>query len=146
MNSQPPPLPPQGKKILIVDDDAVVVKALSLKLSSKGYQIVSALDPSGAVQAVREHKPNLILLDVNFPPDVGGVAWDGFRIVQWLRRLDDSRRIPVIIITGSDLAKFKARSDEIGAAAMFHKPIDNDELLDTVQKVMAEWEAKSKSA
>src|SRR5437773_11788864 len=58
------------KKILVVDDDRVILKALSIKLNAKGYDVLTATDGSEAVTAVRTHKPDLILLDISFPPDL----------------------------------------------------------------------------
>src|SRR5688572_6603246 len=70
----------QGKKILIVDDDAVIIKTTSLKLKAQGYEVSSAMDASEAMTAVRQSRPDLILLDISFPPDVG-IDWDGFKII-----------------------------------------------------------------
>src|SRR5882724_9124769 len=96
------------KKILIVDDSRVCSKALSIKLSAHGYDALTAQDGGEAISTVRREKPDLILLDLSFPPDVahgGGVAWDGFLIMHWLRRIDGAAHIPIIIITGGDPAK-----------------------------------------
>ena len=82
------------KKILIVDDSVVLLKALSLLLLSKGYQVLTAEDGAAALSTVRREKPDLILLDINFPPDVahgGTVSWDAFRIMDWLRRIEICR-------------------------------------------------------
>jgi DNA-binding response OmpR family regulator len=136
MSSIPPPIP--GKKILIVDDDAVVVRALTMKLQGKGFQVLTAMDGSEAVKIVRKESPDLVVLDVNFPSDVTGVPWDGFRIVEWVRRLDASRPMPVIIITGGDPEKLKGRVAEIGAVAFFQKPVNNDELLKVIRKTLDE--------
>src|SRR5213594_4756279 len=78
-----------AKKILIVDDSIVILKTLSMKLKSSGYQVLTAADGATAVSTVRRERPDLILLDITFPPDVahgGGVAWDGFLIISWLQR------------------------------------------------------------
>src|SRR5215468_5822090 len=126
-----------GKKILIVDDCVVILKALSAKLRGKGYQVFTAVEGSEAVSTVRRERPDLILLDINFPPDVahgGGVAWDGFLIMNWLRRMDEGRDIPVIMITGGDPAKYKDKSLAAGAVAFFHKPVDHDELLNVIHQ------------
>ncbi len=88
------------KKILVVDDNEVILKTVSLKLQGCGYQIITALDGTEAVAAARKESPDLILLDINFPPDVDGVPWDGFRIMDWFHRLDPAKKIPIIIITG----------------------------------------------
>lgn len=129
------------KKILIVDDNAIIIKTLSFKLKSSGYNVLSALDGSEAVSITRREKPDLILLDINFPPDVahgGGVPWDGFLIIDWLRRIDEVKMIPVIIITGGDAAKYKERSLKAGAVAFFQKPINPQELLTAIHQALDE--------
>ena len=136
MSSQPPPVP--RRKILIVDDDAVIVGTISLKLKGKGYQILTASDGSEAVKVVRKENPDLIVLDITFPPDVSGVPWDGFRIMEWVHHMDEAQRIPVIIISGSDPEKYKGRSEEIGAAAYFQKPVDHDELMEVIDRTLQE--------
>ena len=140
------------KKILVVDDNQVILRTMSMKLTSEGYDVVTAEDGSEAVSAVRRERPDLILLDISFPPDVahgGGLAWDGFLIMQWLRRLDEGKDIPIIVITGGDPVKYKDRALAAGAVSFFHKPIDNDELLAIVAQTLgkgAEEPAASVSA
>jgi CheY-like chemotaxis protein len=134
MNSTPPPLP--SEKILIVDDDPVVVKALSLRLTSKGFAVCSAADGPEAVKSVREQKPKLILLDINLPQDMG-VAWDGFRIIEWLRHMDEARNIPILVISGGAADKFQSRALAAGAAGYFQKPVDHELLFATIRKTLA---------
>ena len=120
------------KRILVVDDNLVVLKSMAMKLTAEGYDVVTAEDGGAAVSAVRQEKPDLILLDLSFPPDVGhggGVAWDGFLIMAWLRRLEEGKNVPIIVITGGDPAKYKDQALAAGAVSFFHKPINNDELL-----------------
>jgi DNA-binding response OmpR family regulator len=129
------------KKILVVDDDLVILKTISMKLTANGYEACTADDGAGAVSTVRRCKPDLILLDLSFPPDVahgGGVAWDGFLIMDWLRRLDEAKGIPIIIITGGDPVKYKDRALAAGAVHFFHKPINSDELLTVIRKTLEE--------
>jgi len=128
-----------GKKILVVDDDPVAVTTLSLKLKSNGYQVLTASDGPQAISVTRRDKPDLMLLDICFPPDVahgGGVPWDGFVITQWIRGLDHSKHIPVILISGADRAEYKERASAVGASAFFRKPIDNDQLLASIQTAL----------
>src|SRR5437899_5462044 len=125
------------KKILVVDDSLVITRTLSMKLTKAGYEVVTAEDGAGAVKAVRLHKPDLILLDISFPPDVahgGGVPWDGFLIMSWLRRMDELKSTPIVIVTGGDPLKYKDRCLKEGAAAFFHKPVNNDELLAVIRQ------------
>ncbi len=125
------------KRILLVDDDPVILKALSIKLKTQGYDVLTASDGSTAVTTVRTMKPDLIVLDISFPPDFGNVDWDGFRVMEWLRRLDEVTKTPIIIVTGGDPAKYEARSIQLGAAAFFHKPIDHDQFFETIRQLLA---------
>ncbi len=124
-----------GKKVLIVDDDAVILKTTSSKLRSHGYEVIVAMDAPEAMTAVRQHQPDLILLDISFPPDVG-IDWDGYKIMAWLQRVDEVRHIPIIVITGGDAADHEARSLTTGAVAFFNKPIEHDELLTVMAKIL----------
>src|SRR5437899_7248604 len=85
---------PNGKKVLVVDDDAVILKTTAMKLEAQGYKVVLAKDAPGAIRAARKERPDLILMDVSFPPDVAAILWDGFLIMSWLRRLEQTRDIP----------------------------------------------------
>lgn len=132
MSAAPP------KTVLVVDDNEIVVKTITLKLQGAGYRVVTAIDGSEAVAAARKERPDLILLDINFPPDVGSVEWDGFRIMEWFHRLDAARRIPVIIITGSEDPKTKERATQAGAVAFFQKPLEHDYLLKVIRATLGD--------
>jgi CheY-like chemotaxis protein len=128
------------KKILIADDNVVVVKALATKLSACGYTVLTAQDGGTAVSLVRNEKPDLLLLDINFPPDVahgGGIPWDGFLIINWLRRMDEAKSTPIILITGKDPAEFEARARAAGVIGVFQKPIPLPELLELIGRTLA---------
>ena len=129
------------KKILVVDDDRVILKSLTIKLNAWGYDVTTASDGGSALSAVRTQPPDLILLDINIPPVVGhggGVPWEGLLITVWLKRMEEAAHIPIIIITGGDPAKYEERARKIGATAFFHKPIDHDELFDVISKALGE--------
>jgi len=135
------PASTSAKTILVVDDNAIILKTITLKLEGAGYRVITAREGSEAVAAVRKDNPDLILLDVSFPSDPTGVPWDGFRVMQWFRRLETAQKIPIIIITGSDDPQFKERAVTGGAVAFFHKPIDNDDLLKVVKNTLSAADA-----
>jgi CheY-like chemotaxis protein len=136
MNTDPAGAP--AKKILVVDDNEIVIKTITLKLQGAGYQVITAMDGSEAVAMARKEKPDLILLDISFPADVGSVQWDGFRIMEWFQRLDTARKIPIIVITGSEDPKTKERATAAGAVAFFQKPLEHDYLLKVVRATLGE--------
>jgi CheY-like chemotaxis protein len=129
------------KKILVVDDSFIIRKTLMTKLKSSGYDVLEAADGGTAVSIVRRERPDLVLLDLSFPPDVahgGGVAWDGFLIMAWLQRMDEAKDIPIMIVTAGEPEKFKARALKAGAVGFFQKPINNDELLAAIRRTFGE--------
>jgi len=136
MNPETPAAAPQ-KKVLVVDDNEVIVKTIAVKLNSAGYKTFTALDGSEAVAIVRKEKPDLIVLDISFPPDIAGVPWDGFRIMEWLRRVDDTKKIPIIVITGGAGDKDKEKALGAGAVGFLYKPLDHDELLKMVRATLS---------
>ena len=119
------------KKILIVDDDPVIVKTLSLTLRSNGYHVITAKDGSEAISQVRDEQPDMLLVDICLPPDIaqcgGASGWDGFQIVGWIRNL--SCKAPTIVISGADKPEYRKQANAVGAKAFLTKPIDNGLLL-----------------
>jgi CheY-like chemotaxis protein len=126
------------KKILVVDDDSVILKAFSVRLKASDYDVLTASNGPDAVNAVRTQKPDAILLDINFPPEFDGVAWDGFLIMEWLRRLEEAAGTPIFIISGGDPEKYITRARELGAVAFFRKPVAHDQLVAALRRMLAE--------
>jgi CheY-like chemotaxis protein len=85
---------------------------------------------------VRREKPDLVLLDITFPPDVGGMSWDGFRIMDWLHRVDETQNIPIIIISGVVEEKNRQRAAASGAVAFFPKPVNFDEMIKVIRATL----------
>ena len=130
----------QRKKILVVDDNKIILKAVSMVLQSNGYEVITAADGAAVVSIVDREIPDLILLDLLFPPDAMdvGMHWDGFAIMRWLRNMSEAKDVPIIIISGAEPAKYEASSLSAGARAFLRKPLDMDELVATVRTVLTE--------
>jgi CheY-like chemotaxis protein len=128
-----------AKKILVVDDNPVIVKTLSLVLESKGYEVLTAGDGPEAFSIVRRNEPDLILLDIFFPPDIaqGGNTWDAFLIIDWFRRIGVAGDIPIIIISGAEPEKYKDRCLNAGVEAFFSKPVNVPLLLTTIRGILS---------
>ncbi|MEY4386296.1 MAG: hypothetical protein RLY20_1579 [Verrucomicrobiota bacterium] len=125
-----------AKKILIVDDSVVVTKTTAMVLTKAGYEVSTAADGSTAIGAVRRERPDLILLDIGFPIEMG-VTWDGILIMQWLKRMEETRNIPVIVISGQDPEKYRAQVLSLGAVAYLAKPVNNEELIKLISEALA---------
>ena len=134
-----PPVASKGKKILIADDDKVIRQTLSMKLKAAGYSVIEAEDGAGTVQNARYEAPDLIILDLSFPPDVangGGVPWDGFMIMDWLRGYGECKHIPIIAISADELSRWEARATAKGARAAFQKPIQTPNLISSIDELL----------
>jgi len=118
-----------------------------MKLRAYGYDVMTAEDGSAAVAVIRRLKPDLILLDLNFPPDVahgGGLAWDGFLILQWLRRTREAVDVPVIAVTGGDLNLYRQPCKEAGILDLLAKPLDHELLVTKIRAVLYQRESETK--
>ena len=126
-----------AKKILVVDDNPVILKALSSVLSREGYQVLTALDGPEAFNLARQEQLDLILLDIFFPPDVSqsGMTWDAFLIIQWLQRMGVAETVPIVVISSAEPDQFRERCLAAGVEAFFSKPIDIPELLATIENI-----------
>ncbi len=126
-------------KILLADDNLVVLKVMSLKLKSHGYTVVPVTSGAAVIRAVAQEMPDLIILDLNFPEDAGhgAVGWDGFKIMEWLSRFQEVSHIPIFVITAQQSPGLKHRCLGLGATAFFQKPVDFEKLLAAMDKALA---------
>lgn len=122
-------------KVLVVDDDPVILKTVGIKLSKAGFEVVTGHDGADAITTARKENPDVIVLDVFFPPDVA-LAWDGIGVMQWLRRMENGHTPPIIIITGLSNDQIREKAMAAGALAFFQKPIDNDGLVAAINKAL----------
>lgn len=118
------------KKILIIEDDKDISKALTIRLKSANYQVDTAEDAVQGVNHVVNNTPDLILLDISIP------AGDGFLVAERVRCLPQVGNIPIIFITANKQPEIKKKANEIGAAAFFEKPFNSSELLLKIDEIM----------
>jgi len=143
------PIGPHIPKILVADDNVVVLKTVAIKLKSSGYEVRTAMDGSTAISCVRRERPDLIILDIDFQPEIartGAIAWDGFLILDWLRRIDEVRDTPIIFITSGEPSKFREKALAAGAVAFFQKPVDQEEMLSVIRHTVGDPPESSQSS
>jgi two-component system, OmpR family, KDP operon response regulator KdpE len=114
-------------KILVVDDDPDLVRALRLRLRANNYEVATASDGYTAIAQAQKEKPGLIILDLGLP--VG----DGFAVLERLQSSDSLSGVPVIVLSARDPQTNEERALKAGAAAFFQKPADNEELLNVIR-------------
>lgn len=123
-----------------MEDDAVTRKVTELKLQAAGYTVLGAADGSEAIEVIGQTHPELVLLDLNFPPDVphGGMpSWDGFRLMLWLRSVTNVPGNRFIIITSGVPPEYEARIRASGVAAFFNKPVNYKQLLAVIKQKLS---------
>ena len=114
-------------KILVVDDDPDLVKALRLRLRANNCEVITASDGYSVIAAAQKEHPDVIILDLGLP------AGDGFVVLERLQSSDTLSSIPVIVLTARDPQGNEQRALRAGAAAFFQKPVDNEELLNVIR-------------
>jgi DNA-binding response OmpR family regulator len=117
-------------KILIVDDDKLIVSALSIRLKAEGHEIEAAYDGPSAVQIAKTHAPSLIIMDINLPFS------SGLRAVKQIREATGSAKTPVIFLTASKVPALREQAIALGAAGFLEKPYDANELVALVRQTL----------
>lgn len=120
----------EKKKILIVDDERDIVKALMIRLQGAGYEVVTAFDGAQAIFVAHKENPDLILLDIRMP------AGNGFSVAQKLKQSKNTLSIPVIFLTGSPERDSEDKAMTLGARFYIKKPYDPEELMDAIKRAL----------
>lgn len=118
--------------IVYIEDDQEMIDLVSMILSRRGFEVKGVQGGQAGIDYINTHKPDLILLDLMMP-DVDG--WD---IFQQMKSRDETRAIPIIIITAKAQAIDKVLGLQIAKANDYIcKPFRPNELLESVDKVLA---------
>ena len=124
------------RSIIYIEDDQEMIDLVAMILSRRGFEVKGIQGGRAGLDAIIEHKPDLILLDLMMP-DVDG--WD---IFQQIRSREDTGAIPVIIITAKAQAIDKVLGLHIAKANDYIcKPFRPHELLDSIDKVLGPIQA-----
>jgi DNA-binding response OmpR family regulator len=122
------------KKILIVEDDQNIAKALAIRLKNAGYEVTVAPDAMTGVSTALKIQPDLAILDISMP------AGNGFTVAEKIQELVVTAT-PIIFLTASKQPGLRQLAADVGAAGFFEKPYDADELLEAIRCAFAELPA-----
>jgi two-component system sensor histidine kinase/response regulator len=123
------------RRILIADDDLVILKVVGGFLQRHGYDVMTCLDGPTAVQKARTERPDLAVVDLGMqsPRPTICPIFDGFTLMGWLRSMPETSGMPVIVLTGAHEPDTKQRCVLAGASITMHKPADMQRLLSTIR-------------
>jgi CheY-like chemotaxis protein len=126
-------------KVLVIDDNPIIQRAVYFALREKVRKVLMCGDVSDALHIIREEHPDLIVLDIHFPPDaMMGAERDGFWALDWLHRVAETKDTPVIMISSDDAATARPRALAAGADAFLQKPLNKTELAAIVINLISQ--------
>lgn len=121
---------PKDKTILVIDDSTTNVVLLEAIFIEKGYHIDKALSAKDAFQIIEKNPPNLILLDLLMP------RYNGFDFLRDIKNDENSKNIPIIVISAVTDNENIRRTMELGASFFIKKPVDIPHLVEIVENIL----------
>ena len=121
-----------AKRALVVDDDAAITLALMIRLRAAGYDTSSAGDGISAIEAVKQKRPDVILLDIRMP------GMDGFEVNRRLKAVPELSDIPVIFLSAHTNDTMRQEASAAGGMHFLPKPYDAAKLVAVIEAATAQ--------
>ncbi|HJS28679.1 MAG TPA: response regulator [Anaerolineales bacterium] len=119
--------------ILVVEDVSHIRELLEVTLKFKGYPVVSAQNGEEALERIRDKTPALVIADILMP------RLDGFALAQRLRSQDDTRNLPIILLSATYITpEDRDFAMRLGAVKFIEKPVDTEDFLLTVAEILTQ--------
>ncbi len=119
-----------NKKILIVDDSYSIRESISFFLTESGFDVVKAIDGEDALKKLDGKKYDLIITDLHMP------NMNGIELIKQVRKLEQYKRIPMLLLTTETLHEKKLEAKNAGATGWLNKPFEKDSLFKVIKKVL----------
>ncbi|MCD6499630.1 MAG: response regulator [Deltaproteobacteria bacterium] len=130
----------QAVRVLVVEDDAEVQRLLRTSLTEKGYLVKAVGDGLKALAEISAHRPDVVVLDVVLP------ELDGLRLLKALKGRDETRNIPVIVVTAVSQPSKMIEAINAGARYYVVKPFDVESLAHKIATAVSEAQKSAKSS
>jgi DNA-binding response OmpR family regulator len=121
------PIEPNGKSVLLIDDDGEIVGAMRAVLESKGFRILTAPDGNAGLAVAERENPDLIVVDMMMPKR------SGFLVVEKIKRSGSAP--PMIMITANEGSRHRAYAELLGVDTYLRKPFAMEKLVEEVQRL-----------
>lgn len=119
-----------NQTIMVIDDSAISRKMISRPLIEGGYSIIEANDGFDGLGKIQKHTPDLVIIDLIMP----GI--DGYKVVELLKKSEEYKDLPIIIVTSKDSLVDKIRGKMSTTDAYITKPFKDADLLDIIKKLL----------
>ncbi len=119
------------KTVLIVEDNELNMKLFKDLLEAHGFETLQTKDGIQALQMAREHRPDLIIMDIQLP------EVSGLEVTSWIKNDEDIKHIPIIAVTAFAMKGDEEKMREGGCEAYIAKPISVTQFIDTVKNFTA---------
>ena len=123
---------PMAKTVLIVEDNELNMKLFHDLLDAHGYKTLQTRNGMEALSLAREHRPDLILMDIQLP------EVSGLEVTKWLKEDDQLRKIPVVAVTAFAMKGDEERIRRGGCEAYLSKPISLSHFIETVRRFIGD--------
>ncbi len=117
-------------KILVVDDELYIRNILDFALESEGFTVITAADGEQALQKALTTSPDLIVLDVMMP------KLDGFEVCRAVKAKEETKDIPVILLTARDKETDRKRGEEVKCDCYLTKPFSPSQLAEIIRSFL----------
>lgn len=115
--------------VLAVDDTRALRAMLADCLKKGGHEVVLAADGVEALDKLREHKPDIVITDLNMP------RMNGLDFIEAARREPEGRALPMLLLTTETAQSLKDRAREVKATGWLNKPFDPGQILSLVEQL-----------
>jgi len=123
-----------SKKVLLAEDERNVILGVRTCLDAVGYQIEIVEDGDEALNSIRKERPDLLLLDLLMP------KVDGFEVLKEVKGNDETKDIPIIVLTAKAEEEDRQRAMDLGADSYMTKPFKPQELWDLLKHYLPEFD------
>jgi two-component system alkaline phosphatase synthesis response regulator PhoP len=122
------------KRVLVVDDEIHIVHVVAIKLRNNGYEVISADNGDEAFELACKDKPDIIVTDFQMP------VMTGLELVTKLRQHEETKDIPVIMLTARSFAVPKEQQEDLRISGCLSKPFSPKELLGNIEDILYQKE------
>ena len=122
------------KTVLVVDDEIHIVHIVAIKLRNNGYEVISADNGAEALELALREKPDIVVTDYQMP------VMTGLELVEKLRQHEETKDIPVIMLTARSFAIEQEQQDALQISGCLSKPFSPRELLGNIEDILYQKE------